>query len=221
MANYSTANVEAAVIQFYSAGNSPETHQWLTSAQMSSSAWSFSFELIDPSKKPEVQFFGASTVALKVGRFWHEVPADQYDALRKRVLDLVLAYRTGPHVVSTRLCVAMASLVIHSIPTKWQNPIQDLITMFQNEASSGAVPSHKTVATLFELLTVIPEEYSTLPMPAGQRSQVRQELANSLRFVLPLILQMLEQKNVSSGETAVQAVKSLQAWVQFGFPWTK
>ena len=218
MANYSTANVEAAVIQFYCAGNSPETHQWLTGAQMSSAAWSFAFELIDPSKKPEVQFFGASTVALKVGRFWNEVPVDQYDALRKRVLDLMLAYRTGPHVVSTRLCVAMASLVIHSIPDRWQNPIQDLINMFQNEAASGAAPAHKTVAMLFELLTVIPEEYSTLPMPASQRSRVRQELANSLRFVLPLILQMLEQKNASSGETAVQAVKSLQAWVQFGVP---
>ena len=70
-----------------------QTHQWLTAAQMSSSAWSFAFELIQPGKKPEVQFFGASTLAVKVARFWHEVPDDQYQELRNRILQLMMAYR--------------------------------------------------------------------------------------------------------------------------------
>ena len=60
---------------------------------MSSSAWSFAFELIQPGKKPEVQFFGASTLAVKVARFWHEVPDDQYQELRNRILQLMMAYR--------------------------------------------------------------------------------------------------------------------------------
>ena len=124
-----------------------------------------------------------------------------------------ILYRSGPHIVSTRLCVAMASLVIHSIPDKWSNPVQDLISMFQteaNNANSDAVIRAKTVAMLFELLTVIPEEYSTLSMPTQRRAQVRHTLANSLQHVLPLILQILEQRNQTQSETAMQAIKSLQ-----------
>lgn len=71
------ANVEMAVLQFYHQGASQQTHQWLTSAQLSPLAWTFSWELVMPDKKPEVQFFGASTIAIKVSKCWHEVPADQ------------------------------------------------------------------------------------------------------------------------------------------------
>ena len=77
MEQYTSANVEMAVLQFYYQGASQETHQWLTNAQMSTSAWNFAWELLMPDKKPEVQFFGASTIAIKVSKFWHEVPADQ------------------------------------------------------------------------------------------------------------------------------------------------
>jgi len=210
-------------------GGQHETHQWLTQAQMSSSAWSFAFQLIDPAKKPEVQFFGASTVALKVARFWHEVPPaaggndEQYQQLRNKIMQLIMAYRSGPHIVSTRLCVAMASLVIHSIPERWADPVQDLISTFQNEAAAQQQQQPKTaqqtVALLFELLTVIPEEYSTLSMPSAKRAQVRHQLANSLQHVLPLILQLLQQRSqCTQSDTAVQAIKSLQAWVQFGVP---
>ena len=66
-----------AVLQFYHQGASQQTHQWLTSAQLSPLAWTFSWELVMPDKKPEVQFFGASTIAIKVSKCWHEVPADQ------------------------------------------------------------------------------------------------------------------------------------------------
>ena len=85
--------------------------------------------------------------------------------------------------------------------------------MFQteaNNANSDAVIRAKTVAMLFELLTVIPEEYSTLSMPTQRRAQVRHTLANSLQHVLPLILQILEQRNQTQSETAMQAIKSLQ-----------
>ena len=45
---------------------------------------------------------------------------------------------------------------------------------------------------------------------------VRHELSSSLPHVLPLILQVLQQPN--QGEMTVQAIKCLQAWVQFGIP---
>jgi hypothetical protein len=77
MEQHTAANVEMAVLQFYYQGASQETHQWLTTAQMSPAAWNFSWELVMPEKKPEVQFFGASTIAMKMKNFWQEVPAEQ------------------------------------------------------------------------------------------------------------------------------------------------
>lgn len=77
MDQHTAANVEMAVLQFYYQGASQETHQWLTTAQMSPAAWNFAWDLVMPDKKHEVQFFGASTIAIKVSKFWHEVPADQ------------------------------------------------------------------------------------------------------------------------------------------------
>ena len=77
MEQYTAANVEMAVQQFYYQGASQETHQWLTNAQMSQAAWNFAWELLSSEKKPEVQFFGASTIAIKVSKFLKEVPEDQ------------------------------------------------------------------------------------------------------------------------------------------------
>jgi hypothetical protein len=38
-------------------------------AQLAPQAWSFSWELISPEKSPEVQFFGASCLGIKVSRW--------------------------------------------------------------------------------------------------------------------------------------------------------
>ena len=69
-------------------------------------------------------------------------------AVRKRVLELLTAYK-GPRIVQTRLCVALASIVIQSIPGQWASPVQELVRTFNG------------TALLFEILTVIPEEFST------------------------------------------------------------
>ena len=69
-------------------------------------AWNFCWDLIQQDKKHEVQFFGASCLAvkvtilmmllmmilmiimmimMKVSRCWPELPADQYDGLRQGI----------------------------------------------------------------------------------------------------------------------------------------
>ena len=44
---------------------------------MSPAAWNWAWDLVSPEKKPEVQFFGASTLSIKLSKFYHEVPAEQ------------------------------------------------------------------------------------------------------------------------------------------------
>lgn len=73
----------------------------------------------------------------------------QFTALRNRIIETLSSYK-GLRIVQTRLCVAMASVVIHSIPTQWKNPIMEIVSMFQGNS-----------IILFEVLTVVPEEFST------------------------------------------------------------
>ena len=58
------------LFQFYQTTATPdqlqETHKWLTLAQLSPQAWNFCWDLIQADKKHEVQFFGASCLAVKV-----------------------------------------------------------------------------------------------------------------------------------------------------------
>lgn len=207
-------NVERAVLQFYQNSATQETHKWLTLAQLSPQAWSFCWDLITPDKPHEVQFFGASCLAVKVSRCWSELSTEQYPSLRKRLMELITSYQ-GPKIVLTRICVAVSGLVIHSVPDHWPQPITDLISLFQPQLSTGQV---RPLTLLLELLTVIPEEFSTLLLSSQRRSSVRHSFGSSLGEVLPFLLGVMEHHSNTSSEATLQACKCVQAWVQFGLP---
>ena len=106
-------NVEAAVLQFYRSGATQETHKWLTLAQLSPQAWQFCWQLIAADKPHEVQFFGASCLAVKVSRCWTELSSERYDELRKRLLELLTSYQVlecfcQPHCQFTEICIHRA-----------------------------------------------------------------------------------------------------------------
>lgn len=52
MSDYDVKNLEEAVILFYSSGsqNQQQAHEWLQAAQISTQAWSFAWELMQPNK---------------------------------------------------------------------------------------------------------------------------------------------------------------------------
>lgn len=41
-------------------------------------------------------------------KYWNEVPADHYEALKKRILDVIISYAMGPKIVLNRLCIAVS-----------------------------------------------------------------------------------------------------------------
>ena len=76
--------VEEQVLQFYRSGGSGvmslstsidggastgDGDTWLTTAQSSPMAWQFAFELVNLTKNPEVQFFGANTIGMVIDRW--------------------------------------------------------------------------------------------------------------------------------------------------------
>jgi len=220
----SSANVERAVLQFYQTSATSqetiqETHKWLTLAQLSPQAWNFCWDLIHQDKKHEVQFFGASCLAVKVSRCWAELPQDQYDGLRQKLVDTMTGYQ-GPKIVLTRICVAMSGFIIHSAPDHWRDPITDIINMFSPQLA-GAAPNMRSLTLLLELLTVIPEEFQTLILSSTRRTAVRHTFAAGLNQVLPFLLNVIShhsQHQEANLEAVLQACKCVKAWVQFGVP---
>ncbi|XP_050405751.1 importin-13 [Patella vulgata] len=213
---FTTENVEQAVLQFYYNTNiQQEVHKWLTAAQVSPEAWSFCIELLSEQKSGEVQFFGASTLHAKISRYWHEVPVEQYDSLRAKLLEKILQFSSGPKMVFTRLCVALSSFLLRSAPEHWPDPIQNLITTFQQEniQNNNMVQRCKI---LLEILKLIPEEFFSTNLTHKRRVTLRIELQKGLGLILPIIRGLLSPSTPS--DIYNQSLRTFSSWVEFGIP---
>ena len=218
---FNAPNVERVVKEFYlhgatrSGGADPGSHDWLIRAQASPQAWNFAWELLTPEKSAEVQFFGANALVLKVTRHFHEVNDADFPLLQNRLVQLFRSYSSGgPKVVLVRLSVAVASLMIHSMPRLWADPVRDQIALLRKDLDESGT---KMLYGFLELLTVLPEEFSTQVMPAERRNVVKEKLLQNLPEVLQLIVQLLQAPSVPQ-DCVRQSVRSLQGWVQFGIP---
>ena len=71
----------------------------------------------------------------------------------------------------TRLCVALASLALNTMPEVWPGAVPEMVRVFQEEG--GGVDGRARCLALLELLTVLPEEFQTSRLPQYRKGQVR------------------------------------------------
>lgn len=213
--DFTAENVEKAVQNFYcNAEVQQEVHRWLTAAQVSPAAWSFCWQLLSPDKSLQVQYFGASSLHVKISRYWNEVPADQYESLRQQILEHIVTATNGPKLILTRLCVALSSLALHSMPEVWPNAVDSLIIMFQDDSSS--LSSTQRCNVLLEILTVLPEEFYSMNLSSTKRSALRFELTQNLTKILALLTNLMSPNSPS--DVYEHALKCFASWVDFGVP---
>uniref|UniRef100_A0A672T5Q2 Importin-13 n=1 Tax=Sinocyclocheilus grahami TaxID=75366 RepID=A0A672T5Q2_SINGR len=167
--------------------------KWLTQAQASPQAWHFCWALLRPDKVPEIQFFGASTLHAKISRHWSDLPPGQLDSLRSQLITQVGQFASGPKLVLTRLCVALASLVLHVLAETWPTAVPDLLCAFQTGESVTEADGQARCLALLELLAVLPEELQSSRIPASRRSQLRSALAVDWSSVCSLLQQLLQR----------------------------
>ncbi|XP_062285435.1 importin-13-like [Scomber scombrus] len=221
-------NVESALYQLYFDPDMERKNlaqKWLTQAQASAQAWQFCWVLLSPDKLPEVQFFGASTLHTKISRHWSELPADQHESLRMQLLSHILHFSSGPKMVLTRLCVALASMALNLIPQAWSQPVADMVRAFQPqkpepEGSSGAEATQDPQAhcfALLELLTVLPEEFQSSRLAQARRTQLRDALVGEWTVVCPMLRQLLQSQD-SSNQVKEKVLRCLSSWVGLDVP---
>ncbi|XP_025942489.1 importin-13 isoform X2 [Apteryx rowi] len=189
--------------------------KWLMQAQVSPQAWHFSWLLLNMDKVPEIQYFGASALHIKISRYWNDIPADQYESLKSQLFTQITRFASGSKIVLTRLCVALASLALSMMPEAWPCAVADMVRMFQAEDSN--VDGRARCLALLELLTVLPEEFQTSRLPQYRKGQVRSVLAQECGSVFPLLEQLLQQQG-SPGFIKQKVLKCFSSWVQLEIP---
>ncbi|KAK9501148.1 hypothetical protein O3M35_002242 [Rhynocoris fuscipes] len=212
-------NVERALAQFYHTNSTlqAEAHQWLTAVQSSPNAWAFVWELLQPNRTCEAQFFAANTLHMKLMKQWNEVPQDQYENLKTKLLETIIQYSAGPKIVLNRLCIALSTFVIQTTPRFWTNSLQDLLNLIQ-PGNLPNIPEERTIWILLEVLTVIPEEFQTMTLVQAHEQAVRRELEEVTPKVISLIENLLENpENEAAQEIRSQAVKALLPWLSLGY----
>ncbi|KAM8931086.1 importin-13 [Pelodytes ibericus] len=214
-------NVEKALHQLYydpNIENKNLAQKWLMQAQVSPQAWHFSWQLLNGGKVPEIQYFGASALHIKISRYWGDIPAEQYESLKTQLFAQISAFASGSKIVLTRLCVALASLALNMMPDSWPHAVPDMVQVFQTE--DGQADCGARCLALLELLTVLPEEFQTSRLPPYRKGQVRTCLAQECACVFPLLRQLLQQSD-SPGFVKQKVLKCFSSWAQLGIPLTE
>uniref|UniRef100_T1JBC7 Importin-13 n=1 Tax=Strigamia maritima TaxID=126957 RepID=T1JBC7_STRMM len=161
-----------------------QVHQWLTLAQESPEAWK------------------------------SELTEEQCAELKIKLIRHIVAYISqGPRIILTRLCIALSSFIIRTIPTLWNTAIIDVISVFQVE-NLPEVPPEKSISALLQILTVLTEEFQTMILAQSFRVHVRRQFNSNTDQVLSLIQQTLLKSNDVS--LSLHALNCFQKWIQFG-----
>lgn len=211
--------IEKLIYDFYNSsdGHSAANKQ-LTYYQVSKESWDFSWMLLQPEKAIEVQYFGASCLHMKISKYWNELGDDDEKILklRSKLLETMCKYMTDGKlkIVQTKLCVALASYIVHSITKHWPTAICDLIDNFKPH-NLPSIPPNKIVNTLISILNVIPEEFNTNFLSMADRNLTRNSLVSSVNPVLSVIQSILEQQQHSDLYDVKQlAIKCFSNWSQ-------
>lgn len=219
---FTVENIEKAVYQLYY-DPSPEVkdtaQRWLTSAQHSREAWSFSWKLLQPGQKTEVQYFGASALMTKISRSWDEIPENDVDSLRDHIFAEILRLCVSPQdkIVLTRMCVAFASLIIKCmVAGRWQTAVSDIMTKLQDENLFPNITPMQRCSALLEILTVTAEEFHTKNLDRHPKGIVKHNLAQGMPQVLPLLLNLLSSDQFKPMHNKV--LKCFSSWVVMGIP---
>ncbi|CAE6368411.1 unnamed protein product [Rhizoctonia solani] len=164
------------------------------------------------SSDPNVQFFGALTIQVKIARDWDAFPQEHAITLRDTLLELTgrAATRNLPPVTIRKLFVSICSLALRLAPTdpehsesQWPNWVLGTAqTLSANGASPGVV---------LEFLTIVAEEVARSDLVAAKKSQM--DLI--LRDAAPAVVQAASSSFGTNGRTAL---KCLEAWISWGIP---
>lgn len=142
-----------------------------------------------------------------------------------QLLSHILCFSSGPKMVLTRLCVALASMALNLIPQAWSEPVADMVRAFQpqepdsqdNPGAKASQEPHAHCLALLELLTVLPEEFQSGRLARARRTQLREALVSEWAVVCGMLRQLLQSQD-SSVQVKEKVLRCLSSWVGLDVP---
>ncbi|XP_001359959.2 importin-13 [Drosophila pseudoobscura] len=216
--NIDIARLEEAVVVFYRSNSHEQaiTHEWLTEAEGSPQAWQFSWQLMQLGKSQEVQFFGAITLHAKLMKHWNEVPPENREELKQKILEKIVQFAGGPKIVLNRLCIALGAYIVHMLD-EWPNAIEEVIDTFQNQRIPNVKPDVQ-LWIMLEVLTAIPEEAQVIHTSV-KRVTLRAEVGKRVPVILQTMEAYLRQQmnrvwDAEAYSNMIRAVKCVGTWIK-------
>lgn len=162
---------------------------------------------------PEIQFFGASTLHGKISSNWHDLSPELRESLQSQLVSHVCHFALGPKMVLTRLCVALASLILRTLLDSWPSAVPDLLQAFQS--ADGTAEAASQYLALLEVLTVLPEELLSRKFTSGNRARLQTALAQEWTLLCPLLRELLRCEGSACG-VKERALRCLPSWLPLG-----
>ncbi|XP_060784754.1 importin-13 isoform X2 [Neoarius graeffei] len=187
--------------------------KWLAEAQASPQAWHFCWALLSHDKVPEIQFFGASTLHGKISNHWHDLTSELRESLRSQLVTHVCHFALGPKMVLTRLCVALASLILRTLLDSWPSAVPDLLQAFQSGEGTAEAAGRRLA--LLEVLTVLPEELQSRKFTSGNHASLQAALVQEWTLLCPVLTELLRCEG-SACSVKERALRCLPSWLTLG-----
>ncbi|KIY73852.1 ARM repeat-containing protein [Cylindrobasidium torrendii FP15055 ss-10] len=176
-------------------------------------AWGLVIPLLNH-ENPQVQFFGAHTIQVKIVRDWASFPENNVAALRDLLLQLTVhALVTGKlGVITRKLFVAICALAHKIVPyntEQWPNWIVHCTEVF----SRAGVQT----ASLLDFLAIVSEEVTTTDLIGVHKDNMRMVCKDSTPVVLAAVSTTLASGNGRPEKHVAAALNCFKAWLPF---WT-
>ncbi|GAA5857671.1 hypothetical protein JCM8547_004324 [Rhodosporidiobolus lusitaniae] len=131
-----------------------KANAWLGEFQKSNEAWATSqLILFAPDAPVEPKLFAAQTFRTKVTYDFDQLPEPQLLPLRDSLLTALRNFASGPRVILTQICIALADIALQLTAQQWPDPVATMIEMFGKEPEMAAA--------LLEFLQVLAEEFNS------------------------------------------------------------
>ncbi|KAK9711022.1 hypothetical protein K7432_008070 [Basidiobolus ranarum] len=192
----------------------------LHNLQKEPNGWQLASVLLENSSSQN-QFFGAHTFQIKISRDWNTLPEGQVEQLRDEIIKWIVEFSNGPNLVLTKLCLALTTYALRTVPDTWTNFIPATLQALEVESKKPHGRPVNTENAFLEILTLIPEELNRADLIGSKRSQFNQELLDSIPLVLNTVGTFLS--NDSRTDIAYEllrqkSLRCLQSWIQYGIP---
>lgn len=184
-------------------------HDFLDKFQKSADAWTTTHAILQSEAAPlEGKLFAATTLKGKIVYDLHQLPAESLVPLRNSILQLLIAYRSGPgsRPIRTQLQVCLAGLAVQML--EWKDVIDLVVQAFGT--------SQENIPCLLEFLKVLPEEVTEAGKynlsDADMDTRVWELLDEQRQKVLKLLVQYAQL--LPNATSSPELISCLTSWTR-------